>query len=178
MPGYGGADTSGGARGNSGSAGAFTGGGLPTGKTWYGTKAHFTNGTLDGYSTKGANFRTPTGGVIGNPRPTGTSQPSMPVPPPNYVPPVVPPYVPPYVPPVMPPVVTAPLPPPTMPPAMPPAQPPYQVPRYGPWPGQSAIPPNGPVYNQQRVTQAPKTNFGGGFPGYGGFNRGDGGYGR
>lgn len=153
--GYGGADTSGGSRGGSGSGGAFTGGGLQTGKTWYGTKAHF-NGGLQGYSTGGSNFRSPTGQVTNSNFQTpqqgmsGYQPASAPPPPPQYVPPHVPPYVPPPLPPL------AQIPAPPMPP------PNYTPPPMGPWPGQSAIPPNGPVYSQQRVTQVPKTNFGGG----------------
>jgi hypothetical protein len=105
-----GASSSGGSRGDGGSGGAFTGGGLMTGKTWHGTKAHFGAGGLQGYSTNGGAYKSPTGQNVNSSFQSPGAGPSMPYPggyvppvltqpipppPPNYVPPTVPPVVPP-----------------------------------------------------------------------------------
>lgn len=60
--GYGGASSSYGARGDGGSAGAFSGNGLRTGSTWYGTKAYFDGGgNLQGYSSRSGGGYDPRG---------------------------------------------------------------------------------------------------------------------
>lgn len=160
--GYGGADTSGGSRGGSGSGGAFTGGGLRTGKTWYGTKAHF-NGGLQGYSTGGSNFRSPTGQVTNSnfQTPQPTRGPSMPYPG-GYVPPYIAQPLPPPLPPVQPVPVSQPIPPPAPPPYSPPPPPPpagyswYDALR-------SSVPPGNDFTgfgNQMNYTNVPKNNLG------------------
>jgi len=165
----------GGARGGSfgggsgGNSGGPRGTGLTTGSTWYGNTAFGQPGGMaQGYATRGANgqfgnFRSLSGapmqggftsangfpGIMQQRTPINPASMPMPssvtgaLPPSAALPPVARPYVG--------------VPPSVMPPAPPP--------RMGPWPGQSAIPPNPPVWNQQRVTTVPKTNFGGYNPG-------------
>lgn len=120
--GYGSGDTSGGNRGNSGSGGAFTGGGLQTPSNWYGTKAHFGANGLRGYSSNGQAFRNPMGQVTNSnfqtPAPRGGLYAPLGIPQPVAAQPLPPP-IPPAVPPPIPPRVPAPPAPPMPPPAQP-----------------------------------------------------------
>ncbi len=149
MPGYGGASSSGGSRGAGGSAGAFTGGGLTTGANWYGTKAHFGAGGLQGYSTKGGDFRSPTGQSVNSNFQSGQGKGNWPG---GYATPVLSQPIPPRPAPPPPNVVPAVAPPPTV---------------IGPW---ENVPPPTNWYDALRSSVPPGTGFGAFGTGYSKYN--------